>query len=216
MTNGTPDTPVYVHAPKKKIGLLGCLGVVVILVIIVALSGIGTYNSLNKLDQAVKSQWAQVENQYQRRVDLVPNLVETVKGAAAFEKDTFTAVTEARAKVGQTKLDVNSLNNPETFAKFQQAQDGLSSALSRLMVVVEKYPDLKATENFRTLQSQLEGTENRITVERMRFNEAAQAFNTKRMSFPTVLIAGLFGSRFAEKPYFKAQAGAETAPKVKF
>ena len=216
MTNGTPDTPVYVHAPKKKIGLLGCLGVVVILVIIVALSGIGTYNSLNKLDQAVKSQWAQVENQYQRRVDLVPNLVETVKGAAAFEKDTFTAVTEARAKVGQTKLDVNSLNNPEAFARFQQAQDGLSSALSRLMVVVEKYPELKATENFRTLQSQLEGTENRITVERMRFNEAAQAFNTKRMSFPTVLIAGLFGSRFAEKPYFKAQAGAETAPKVKF
>jgi len=216
MTNGTPDTPVYVHAPKKKIGLLGCLGVVVILVIIVALSGIGTYNSLNKLDQAVKSQWAQVENQYQRRVDLVPNLVETVKGAAAFEKDTFTAVTEARAKVGQTKLDVNSLNNPEAFAKFQQAQDGLSSALSRLMVVVEKYPELKATENFRTLQSQLEGTENRITVERMRFNEAAQAFNTKRMSFPTVLIAGLLGSRFAEKPYFKAQAGAETAPKVKF
>ena len=216
MTNGTPDTPVYVHAPKKKIGFLGCLGVVVILVIIVALSGIGTYNSLNKLDQAVKSQWAQVENQYQRRVDLVPNLVETVKGAAAFEKDTFTAVTEARAKVGQTKLDVNSLNNPEAFAKFQQAQDGLSSALSRLMVVVEKYPELKATENFRTLQSQLEGTENRITVERMRFNEAAQAFNTKRMSFPTVLIAGLFGSRFAEKPYFKAQAGAETAPKVKF
>jgi len=216
MTNGTPDTPVYVHAPKKKIGLLGCLGVVVILVIIVALSGIGTYNSLNKLDQAVKSQWAQVENQYQRRVDLVPNLVETVKGAAAFEKDTFTAVTEARAKVGQTKLDVNNLNNPEAFAKFQQAQDGLSSALSRLMVVVEKYPELKATENFRTLQSQLEGTENRITVERMRFNEAAQAFNTKRMSFPTVLIAGLFGSRFAEKPYFKAQAGAETAPKVKF
>jgi LemA protein len=216
MTNATPDTPVYVHAPKKKIGLLGCLGVVVILVIIVALSGIGTYNSLNKLDQAVKSQWAQVENQYQRRVDLVPNLVETVKGAAAFEKDTFTAVTEARAKVGQTKLDVNSLNNPEAFAKFQQAQDGLSSALSRLMVVVEKYPELKATENFRTLQSQLEGTENRIAVERMRFNEAAQAFNTKRMSFPTVLIAGLFGSRFAEKPYFKAQAGAETAPKVKF
>lgn len=212
MTNGTPNTP----APKKKIGLLGCLGVIVIVVIIAALSGIGTYNSLNKLDQAVKSQWAQVENQYQRRADLVPNLVETVKGAAAFEKDTFTAVTEARSKVGQVKLDASNLNNPEAFAQFQQAQDGLSSALSRLMVVIEKYPELKATENFRTLQSQLEGTENRITVERMRFNEAAQAFNTKRMSFPTVLMAGLFGSRFAEKPYFKAQAGAETAPKVKF
>jgi len=212
MTNGTPNTP----APKKKIGLLGCLGVIVIVVIIAALSGIGTYNSLNKLDQAVKSQWAQVENQYQRRADLVPNLVETVKGAAAFEKDTFTAVTEARSKVGQVKLDASNLNNPEAFAQFQQAQDGLSSALSRLMVVIEKYPELKATENFRTLQSQLEGTENRITVERMRFNEAAQGFNTKRMSFPTVLMAGLFGSRFAEKPYFKAQAGAETAPKVKF
>ena len=212
MTNGTPNTP----APKKKIGLLGCLGVIVIVVIIAALSGIGTYNSLNKLDQAVKSQWAQVENQYQRRADLVPNLVETVKGAAAFEKDTFTAVTEARSKVGQVKLDASNLNNPEAFAQFQQAQDGLSSALSRLMVVIEKYPELKATENFRTLQSQLEGTENRITVERMRFNEAAQGFNTKRMSFPTVLIAGLLGSRFAEKPYFKAQAGAETAPKVKF
>jgi len=214
MTNGTPNTPA--PAPKRKIGLLGCLGVIVIIVIIAALSGIGTYNSLNKLDQAVKSQWAQVENQYQRRADLVPNLVETVKGAAAFEKDTFTAVTEARSKVGQVKLDASNLNNPEAFAQFQQAQDGLSSALSRLMVVIEKYPELKATENFRTLQSQLEGTENRITVERMRFNEAAQAFNTKRMSFPTVLMAGLFGSRFAEKPYFKAQAGAETAPKVKF
>ena len=214
MTNGTPNTPA--PAPKKKIGLLGCLGVIVIVVIIAALSGIGTYNSLNKLDQAVKSQWAQVENQYQRRADLVPNLVETVKGAAAFEKDTFTAVTEARSKVGQVKLDASNLNNPEAFAQFQQAQDGLSSALSRLMVVIEKYPELKATENFRTLQSQLEGTENRITVERMRFNETAQAFNTKRMSFPTVLMAGLFGSRFAEKPYFKAQAGAETAPKVKF
>jgi len=214
MTNETPNTPA--PAPKRKIGLLGCLGVIVIIVIIAALSGVGTYNSLNKLDQAVKSQWAQVENQYQRRVDLIPNLVETVKGAAAFEKDTFTAVTEARAKVGQTKLDASNLNNAEALAKFQQAQDGLSSALSRLMVVVEKYPDLKATENFRELQSQLEGTENRITVERMRFNEAAQAFNTKRMSFPTVLIAGFFGSRFSEKPFFKAQAGAETAPKVKF
>jgi LemA protein len=214
MTNGTPNTPA--PAPKKKIGLLGCLGVIVIVVIIAALSGIGTYNSLNKLDQAVKSQWAQVENQYQRRADLVPNLVETVKGAAAFEKDTFTAVTEARSKVGQVKLDASNLNNPAAFAQFQQAQDGLSSALSRLMVVIEKYPELKATENFRTLQSQLEGTENRITVERMRFNEAAQGFNTKRMSFPTVLIAGFFGSRFTEKVYFKAAEGAEQAPKVQF
>jgi LemA protein len=195
--------------------MFGCLGVVVLAVIILALSVSGTYNQLVQLDQKVQSQWAQVENVYQRRADLVPNLVETVKGAADFEKSTFTAVTEARAKVGQVQVSADKIN-PETFAKFQQAQDGLSSALSRLLVVMEKYPDLKATENFKTLQAQLEGTENRIATERMRFNEAAQAFNTKRMSFPTVLIAGFFGSRFAEKPYFKAQPGAETAPKVKF
>jgi LemA protein len=200
---------------NKKFAI-GCLGVIVLVAIIAVVSGIGTYNSLVKLDQAVRSQWAQVENVYQRRADLVPNLVETVKGAANFEKETFTAVTEARSKVGQIQLGQNLINNPEALAKFQEAQDGLSSALSRLMVVVEKYPELTATQNFRELQSQLEGTENRITVERMRFNEAAQKFNTRRMSFPTVLIAGLFGERFKEKAYFKAQPGAETAPKVKF
>jgi LemA protein len=193
----------------------GCLGVLVLAVIIVALSVMGTYNSLVRLDQKVQAQWGQVENVYQRRADLIPNLVETVKGAADFEKSTFTAVTEARAKVGQVQVSADKIN-PETFARFQQAQDGLSSALSRLLVVMEKYPDLKATENFKELQAQLEGTENRIATERMRFNEAAQAFNTKRMSFPTALIAGFFGSRFNEKPYFKAQPGAETAPKVKF
>jgi len=200
----------------KNKTLLGCLGVLVIGLIIVVLSVAGTYNSLVTLDQSVRSQWAQVENVYQRRADLVPNLVETVKGAAAFEKDTFTAVTEARAKVGQVKLDQSIVNNPEAFAKFQEAQDGLGSALSRLMVVVEKYPELKATQNFRDLQVQLEGTENRITVERQRFNETAQAFNTKRNKFPTVLIAGFFGEKFKEKAYFKAQVGAETAPKVQF
>jgi len=202
---------------KKMIGL-GCLGIVVLLVLVLVGSVIGSYNSLVGLDQKVLSQWAQVENVYQRRADLVPNLVETVKGAAAFEKDTFTAVTEARAKVGQVSLGggQNPAANPEAFAKFQQAQDGLSSALSRLLVVVEKYPELKATQNFRDLQVQLESTENRITVERMRFNEAAQAFNTKRMRFPTVIIANFFGDRFREKMYFKAQAGAETAPKVQF
>ncbi len=198
----------------KWIGL-GCLGVIVLVVLFFVVFGIGAYNNLVKLDQGVQAQWAQVENVYQRRADLVPNLVETVKGAAAFETDTFTAVTEARAKVGQINA-AGIANNPEAFAKFQQAQDGLSSALSRLLVTVEKYPDLKATQNFRDLQAQLEGTENRIAVERMRFNEAAQKFNTTRMSFPTVLIAGFFGSRFNEKPYFKAQAGAETAPKVDF
>jgi LemA protein len=198
----------------KWIGV-GCLVVIVLIVLVGAVAVISTYNSLVSLDQKVQAQWGQVENVYQRRADLVPNLVETVKGAAAFEKDTFTAVTEARAKVGQINA-AGIANDPQAFAKFQQAQDSLSSALSRLMVVVERYPDLKATQNFRDLQAQLEGTENRIAVERMRYNEAAQAFNTARMSFPTVLIAGFFGSRFNEKPYFKAQAGAETAPKVKF
>ncbi len=198
----------------KWIGL-GCLGLVVLLVLFGGLFGVSAYNSLVTLDQAVQSQWAQVENVYQRRADLVPNLVETVKGAAAFEKDTYTAVAEARAKVGQVTTGAVP-KDAESFAKFQQAQDGLSSALSRLMVVVEKYPDLKATQNFRDLQAQLEGTENRIAVERMRFNEQAQAFNRKRLSFPTVVIAGFFGSRFNEKAYFKSQAGAETAPKVKF
>lgn len=198
----------------KWIGL-GCLGLGLLVVLAVVAFGIPAYNSLVSLDQAVQAQWAQVENVYQRRADLVPNLVETVKGAAAFEKDTFTAVTEARAKVGQINA-TGIANDPAAFARFQAAQDGLSSALSRLMVVVEKYPDLKATQNFRDLQVQLEGTENRIAVERMRFNEAAQAFNTRRMSFPTTLIAGFFGNRFAEKAYFKAQAGAETAPKVTF
>ncbi len=200
---------------SKKFGL-GCLGIIILVVVIAVFSGIGTYNSLVKLDQGVRSQWAQVENVYQRRADLVPNLVETVKGAAEFEKETFTAVTEARSKVGQVQIGEGLINNPEALARFQEAQDGLSSALSRLMVVVEKYPELTATQNFRDLQSQLESTENRITVERMRFNEASQRFNTKRMSFPTVFLAGLFGERFKEKAYFQAQPGAETAPKVKF
>lgn len=198
--------------------LLGCGGAILLILVILGLSGIGSYNSLVSLDQATQAQWGQVENVYQRRADLVPNLVETVKGAASFEKDTFTQVAEARASVGQLSSGAvqNIANDPAAFAKFQQAQDGLSSALSRLMVVVERYPDLKATQNFKDLQVQLEGTENRIAVERMRFNTAAQAFNTKRMSFPTVLIAGFFGDRFREKPYFKAQQGAAEAPKVKF
>src|SRR5258707_11652754 len=187
---------------------LGVLGVLVIFGFAVS----GSYNSLVSLDQAVQSQWGKVENVYQRRADLVPNLVETVKGAAAFEKDTFTQVTQARSRAGQVTSQVAGAP-PATQAdldKFQQAQAQLGSALSRLMVVVEKYPDLKATQNFRDLQAQLEGTENRITVERMRFNEAAQAFNTKLQSVPTVLIVGFFGSRFTDKPYFKAAVGART------
>jgi LemA protein len=199
---------------NKKFAI-GCLMVVLVVLLLGAVYVTGIYNSLVGLDQKTQAQWGQVENAYQRRADLIPNLVETVKGAAAFEKDTYTAVTEARAKVGQVQVNTGQLT-PDAFAKFQAAQDGLSSALSRLLVVVEKYPDLKATENFKELQAQLEGTENRITVERMRFNEAAQAFNTRRNRFPAVFIAGFFGSKFADKPYFKAQAGAETAPKVQF
>lgn len=198
--------------------ILGILGVLVLIAIVLGVAISSTYNSLVRLDQATQAQWAQVENVYQRRADLVPNLVETVKGASNFEKETLTAVTEARAKVGQVTPAAmqNIVNDPAAFQRFQQAQDGLSSALSRLMVVVERYPELKATQNFRELQAQLEGTENRITVERMRFNEAAQAFNTKRESFPTVLIAGFFGDRFKPKVYFQAQSGAEKAPAVKF
>ena len=210
-------TPAATAPPRRKFGLgLGCLVVVIIGLLILGTWGAGIYNSLVSLDQKVRSQWAQVENAYQRRADLIPNLVETVKGAAGFEQQTYTAVAEARAKVGQVRLDESLLSNAEAFAKFQAAQDELGSAISRLLVAVENYPDLKATQAFRDLQVQIEGTENRITVERQRFNEAAQAFNTKRMSFPTVLVAGFFGSRFAEKAYFTAQAGAETAPKVKF
>jgi len=201
---------------KMKKLLLSPLVILIGVVVILALWVMSAYNGLVALDQKALSQWGQVENAYQRRADLIPNLVETVKGAAAFEKDTFTQVTEARAKVGQINLGNNPASDPEAFAKFQQAQDGLSSALSRLLVVVEKYPDLKATQNFRDLQVQLEGTENRINVERMRFNEAAQGFNTKRMSFPTVILANFLGKRFQEKAYFKSQPGAETAPKVQF
>ena len=200
-----------------KIALVA-VGAIAVVLLIFGGTIASTYNTLVQLDQAAQSQWAQVENVYQRRADLVPNLVATVKGAANFEQSTLTAVTEARSKVGQVTSGAveNIARDPQAFQRFQQAQDGLSSALSRLMVVAERYPELKATQNFRDLQAQLEGTENRIAVERMRFNETAQAFNTRRDSFPTVLIAGFFGTRFQEKPYFKALAGAEKAPEVKF
>ncbi len=201
----------------KRIALAAVAAIVAI-VAIFGMTIVGTYNSLVRLDQETQKQWAQVENVYQRRADLIPNLVATVKGAANFEQQTLTAVTEARSRVGQVTAGAleNITRDPQAFARFQEAQDGLSSALSRLMVVAERYPELKATAGFRDLQAQLEGTENRITVERMRFNEAAQAFNTRRDTFPTVLIAGFFGSRFQTKPYFKAQTGAEKPPEVKF
>lgn len=197
---------------------LGIIGAILLLAIVFGGWLIGTYNKLVTLDQATQAQWGQVENVYQRRADLIPNLIETVKGARDFEKDTLIAVTEARSKVGQATSNAtsNTTSDPAAFKQFQQAQDGLSSALSRLMVVVERYPELKATQNFRDLQSQLEGSENRIAVERMRFNEVAQAFNTQRESFPTVIVAGFFGSRFQAKVYFTAQVGAEKAPTVKF
>ncbi|MGC8917496.1 MAG: LemA family protein [Thermoanaerobaculum sp.] len=195
-----------------KRGLFGCLAVVVVVLLLAALSLWGSYNRLVQLDEAVKSAWAQVENVYQRRADLIPNLVETVKGARDFERETLTAVVEARAKVGQVRF--SGLPDTQSFAQFQKAQDELSSALSRLLVVVERYPELKATEAFRDLQAQLEGTENRIAVERKRFNEAAQAYNTYRRRFPQVLIANLLG--FPERPYFQATPGAERPPQVKF
>jgi LemA protein len=175
--------------------------------------GVGRYNSLVQLSQAVDAQWAQVESVYQRRADLIPNLVATVQGAANFEQSTLTAVTEARASVG--KISTSDLvNNPQAFQQWQQAQNSLSGALSRLLVVAEAYPDLKATANFRDLQVQLEGTENRISVERMRFNEAAQAYNTARQTFPTNIIANFTG--FKEKAYFQSAPGSEKAPTVNF
>src|SRR5690606_12234230 len=191
---------------------------VAVLVGILVLTGISSYNTLNGLEQGVRAQWGQVENVYQRRADLIPNLVETVKGAANFEQETLQGVISARARATQATVNVDSsvVNDPEAFERFQAAQGELSGALSRLMVSVERYPELKANQNFRDLQAQLEGTENRISTERMRVNQAAQAFNTKRFSFPTVLVAGFFGSRFNEKAYFKASAGAENAPSVQF
>ena len=166
------------------------------------------------LEESVTSAWSQVENQYQRRADLIPNLVKTVEGAADFEKSTFLEVTEMRSKVGQMKLNAEDLNDPDKFAMYQKAQDNLSGALSRLLVVVENYPQLKANESFLQLQSQLEGTENRISVERMKFNEAVQAYNTERRSFPMLIFAGMFG--FKEKQYFKGKEGTDQAPDVKF
>ncbi|MEA1928932.1 MAG: LemA family protein [Candidatus Auribacterota bacterium] len=196
-------------------------GLIIAVVIIVGLALIGVLiviSGLNKvvtLDEAATKAWSDVENQYQRRFDLIPNLVETVKGVAGFEKETYTAVTEARAKVGQIKVTPEMLSDPGAFGKFQAAQDGLSGALSRLLVTVENYPELKASENFQTLQAQLEGTENRIAVERRRYNESARRFNTYIRKIPGMLWATMRGLT-TPKEYFKAAAGAEEAPRVKF
>ena len=172
------------------------------------------YNKLVTMEEGVNSAWSQVENQYQRRADLIPNLVSTVQGAADFEKSVLTEVTDARSRVGQTKLTADDLSDPQKFAAFQKAQDQLSSALSRLLVVSENYPQLKSNESFLQLQSQLEGTENRISVERKRFNETVQSYNTEVRSFPTLIAAKIFG--FKEKEYFKSVAGSEKAPDVNF
>src|SRR5688500_543084 len=196
---------------------VGCLVAAVVGIVILGLVFMSMYNRLVGLFQAVDAQWAQVESVYQRRADLIPNLVATVQGAANFEKSTLEAVTAARASVGQARggAPAGALpNDPKAFAQWQAAQDQLSGALSRLLVVVERYPDLKANQNFRDLQAQLEGTENRISVERMRLNEKAQEYNTARLRFPAALIAGIMG--FKEKAYFKAAAGADQAPAVKF
>lgn len=171
------------------------------------------YNSMVELDEKVQSQWAQVQNVYQRRADLIPNLVNTVKGYANFEKDVLTSVTEARAKATSVNVDASKLT-PEAIQQFQQAQGGLSSALSKLLVTVEKYPDLKANQNFLELQAQLEGTENRITVERQKFNEVTQEYNATIRKFPGNLTASMFG--FEKKGYFEAEKGAEKVPTVQF
>lgn len=201
----------------KKLAIgCGIVGVVVvIIVLILVLAGGGSYNRLNSLSQNVDSKWAEVQVQYQRRADLVENLVQTVQGAANFEKSTLVEVTQARASVGQVKIDPSKApTDAQTLAQYERAQGQFSSALSRLLVVSERYPDLKATANFKDLQAQLEGTENRIAVARRDFNEAAQSYNTKVKSFPAVLYAGMFG--FSAKPYFNAAPGSDVAPKVQF
>jgi LemA protein len=196
----------------KTLGI--ALGVVAAFFISLVAWFVVSYNGFIGLQENVNGAWAQVQNVYQRRADLVPNLVETVKGAANFEKSTLQAVVEARAGVGQMKIDKSVLNDPGAFKQFEAAQGQLSSALSRLMVVVERYPELKANANFRDLQVQLEGTENRITVERRSFNEAAVAYNTAIKRIPGSIVAS-FG-RFKERPYFEAAPEAQKAPTVKF
>ena len=187
--------------------------VVAVLLLVVYSSIKGTYNTMVQRDESISTAWAQVENQYQRRADLIPNLVNTVKGYADFEQETLTGVIEARAKATSVTVDPSNLS-PEAIANFEQAQQGVSSALSRLLVTVERYPDLKASQQFQQLQVQLEGTENRISVERRNFNDVVQGYNTYIRSFPKNLYANMFG--FETKGYFKAATGAETVPEVNF
>jgi LemA protein len=197
-----------------KIGLV-VLGIIIAGVVIVAVWGAGVYNRLVTLQQNTDAAWAQVQNVYQRRADLIPNLVNTVSGAANFEKSTLNEVVSARASVGRVSLPAGTApTDPQQLVEFERAQAQLGSALSRLLVVAENYPDLKATAAFRDLQAQLEGTENRITVERGRFNEAVQAYNTAIKRFPATIFAGMFGH--SPRPYFSATPGADRPPEVKF
>jgi LemA protein len=193
----------------------GCIGLIVLGVIALALFGWvkGAYNGLVGSQESVETAWAQVENVYQRRADLIPNLVETVKGYAKHEQETLEGVIEARANATKVTIDPSNMT-PEDLKKYQEAQGEVTNALSRLIAVSESYPDLKANQNFLELQNQLEGTENRIAVERNKFNEVAREYNTKRRTFPTNIIASIFG--FDDKPYFQAQEGADKAPKVDF
>ncbi|MBP8959802.1 MAG: LemA family protein [Bacteroidales bacterium] len=194
------------------VGLI--IGSVFVLFILIALLwGIKVYNTLVSMNEAVTSQWGNVEAQYQRRMDLIPNFVNTVKGAANFEQQTLNQVIEARSKASSVTIDPSNLSE-EAIARFQEAQGEVSSALNRLMVVVERYPDIKATQNFRDLQVELEGTENRIAVERRKFNEVVQAYNAYLKKFPQNIIANMFG--FRPKGYFESAEGAEKAPEVKF
>jgi LemA protein len=199
----------------KKGCLIGLViaGFLVLVVLGVISWGTKIYNGMVSMQESVTSQWGNVETAYQRRADLIPNFVNTVKGAANFEQTTLTQVIEARSKATAVNIDPTKMTS-ENLEQFQQAQGQLSSALSRLMVVVERYPELKATQNFRDLQVELEGTENRISVERRKFNEVAQVFNTYIKRFPQNFLAGMFG--FQTKPYFKASEGADKAPEVKF
>jgi LemA protein len=201
----------------RTVGRTGVIAIsIVAALVLVGGTCTATYNRLVRLDQAAQAQWAQVENAYQRRADLIPNLVETVKGAAAFERETITAVTEARSRVGQVAVPPDVTARAEDFRQYQHAQDQLGGALSRLLVVAEAYPTLTATQGFRDLQAQLEGTENRVTVERMRYNEAARELNTARASFPTSIVVAMFGAKFGEKQYFTSKAGSDVPPRVKF
>ncbi len=201
---------------KPFLGCLVALGIALVLAVVIgAITAISGYNRLVGLSQSVDAQWAQVQNVYQRRADLIPNLVSTVAGAANFEKSTLTDITNARASVGKVQVNPNTApSDPEKLRQFEEAQGALTSSLSRLLVVVERYPDLKANANFQGLQAQLEGTENRIAVERGKFNETVQTYNATVKTFPMVFIAPLMG--FTPKPYFAASAGAETPPNVQF